>query len=45
VHQQALAIGPFDNTYKEDEVSHEETMWGLQDRDAYNQKECKVVSN
>ena len=42
VHQQALTTGPFGNTYKEDVVSPKETMWGLQDRDVYNQGEYQV---
>jgi hypothetical protein len=36
VHQQALATGPFNNTYEADAVSPEETMRGLQDKDVYN---------
>jgi hypothetical protein len=43
-HQQALTIGPFGNTCEADAVSPEEAMWGLQNMDVYNQKECKVGS-
>jgi hypothetical protein len=43
-HQQALATGPFSNTWEAATVSPKESMWGLQDRDVYNQKECKVGS-
>ena len=44
VHQQTLATGPFGNTCEVDAISPEAAMWGLQDRDVYNQKECKVGS-
>jgi hypothetical protein len=44
VHQQALTTGPFRNTCEADAVSPEVAMRGLQDRDVYNQKECKVDS-
>jgi hypothetical protein len=36
VHQQALAIGPFGNTFEVDAVSPKAYMRGLQDRDVYN---------
>jgi hypothetical protein len=42
-HQQALAIGPFGNTYEADAVSPEEAMRGLQDRDVYNQGNIKWI--
>jgi hypothetical protein len=42
VHQQALATGPFGNTYEADVVSPEEAMRGLQDKDVYNQREYQV---
>jgi hypothetical protein len=43
VHQQALATGPFGNTYEADAVSLEATMRGLQDRDFYNQGNIKWI--
>jgi hypothetical protein len=43
VHQQALAIGPFDNTCEVDAVSPEETYEGLQDGDVYNQGNIKGI--
>jgi hypothetical protein len=43
VHQQALATRPFNNTYEADEVSPEEAMRGLQDKDVYNQRNVKWI--
>jgi len=43
-HQQALTIGPFKNTCEEDATSPKVAMRGLQDKDVYNQKECKEDS-
>jgi hypothetical protein len=37
-----LNTDPFDNTYEADEVSPEEVMRGLQDKDVYNQGEYQV---
>jgi len=42
VHQQDLAIGPLGNTCEADAVSPEASMWGLQDRDVYNQGNDQV---
>ena len=41
-HQQALTIGPFENTCEVDAVSPEVVMRGMHDRDVYNQGEYQV---
>jgi hypothetical protein len=43
VHQQALTIGPFDNTYEADAISLEVSMGGLHDKDVYNQGDIKWI--
>jgi hypothetical protein len=40
-HQQALATGPFGNTYEAGVVSPEQAMRGLQDINVYNQGNIK----
>jgi hypothetical protein len=42
-HQQALTIGPFDNTYEADAVSPKVAMGRLQDKDVYNQGNIKWI--